>query len=185
MLTGMGLALGIDYALFVVSRYREERGNANEKLDAIAIAGATATRAVFFSGVAFVLAMFGMVLVPDTVLRSLATGAILVGVALQGRLEHVVVGARQPVDQGASAVEGARRTALQLRIARGGGLAPERCCAQPGSDELVDRARPCEQCLERVKLDCGVQWTPRAAAVRLLHRSHRRRPGPAVAPPSG
>ena len=26
MLTGMGLALGIDYALFVISRYREERG---------------------------------------------------------------------------------------------------------------------------------------------------------------
>ncbi|MFN2468654.1 MAG: MMPL family transporter [Gaiellaceae bacterium] len=79
MLTGMGLALGIDYALFVVSRYREERHNANEKLDAIAIAGATASRAVFFCGVAFVLAMFGMVLVPDTILRSLATGAILVG----------------------------------------------------------------------------------------------------------
>jgi RND superfamily putative drug exporter len=35
---------------------------------------------VLFSGSAFVLAMLGMVLVPDTILRSLATGAILVGV---------------------------------------------------------------------------------------------------------
>jgi RND superfamily putative drug exporter len=80
MISGMGLALGIDYSLFVVSRYREERRLENEKLDAIAIVGSTASRAVLFSGSAFVLAMVGMVLVPDTILRSLATGAILVGV---------------------------------------------------------------------------------------------------------
>ena len=36
MLTGMGLALGIDYSLFVVSRFREERANGRDKLDAIA-----------------------------------------------------------------------------------------------------------------------------------------------------
>jgi RND superfamily putative drug exporter len=81
MLTGMGLALGIDYALFVVSRYREERAGEREKLDAIAVSARTATRAVFVSGLAFVLAMFGMVIVPDTILRSLAVGAILVGMA--------------------------------------------------------------------------------------------------------
>jgi uncharacterized membrane protein YdfJ with MMPL/SSD domain len=79
MLTGMGLALGIDYALFVVSRYREERAGGREKSEAIAGSGATASRAVLFSGMAFVLAMLGMVLVPDTILRSLAVGAILVG----------------------------------------------------------------------------------------------------------
>jgi RND superfamily putative drug exporter len=79
MLTGMGLALGIDYALFIVSRFREERAKGTEKLAAIDAAGRTASRAVVFSGVAFVLAMFGMVLVPDTILRSLAAGAILVG----------------------------------------------------------------------------------------------------------
>jgi putative drug exporter of the RND superfamily len=80
MLSGMGLALGIDYALFVVSRYREERAGSREKLDAIAASARTATRAVFVSGLAFVLAMFGMVIVPDTILRSLAVGAILVGI---------------------------------------------------------------------------------------------------------
>ena len=80
MLTGMGLALGIDYALFVVSRYREERNFGRPELDAITVSGATASRAVLFSGTAFVLAMVGMVLVPDTILRSLATGAILVGI---------------------------------------------------------------------------------------------------------
>ena len=80
MLTGMGLALGVDYSLFVLSRYREERARGREKLEAIAAASATSSRAVLFSGVAFVLAMVGMVLVPDTILRSLALGAILVGV---------------------------------------------------------------------------------------------------------
>ena len=46
MLTGMGLALGIDYSLFVVSRYREERAKGLEKSDAIAASGGTANRAV-------------------------------------------------------------------------------------------------------------------------------------------
>jgi RND superfamily putative drug exporter len=80
MLSGMGLALGIDYSLFVLSRFREERRQGTEPLDAIGTAGATSSRAVLFSGFAFVVSMFGMVLVPDTILRSLAAGAILVGV---------------------------------------------------------------------------------------------------------
>jgi len=80
MISGMGLALGIDYSLFIVSRYREERRLGQPKLDAVGTLGSTASRAVLFSGSAFVLAMLGMVLVPDTILRSLATGAILVGI---------------------------------------------------------------------------------------------------------
>ncbi|HET8653325.1 MAG TPA: MMPL family transporter [Gaiellaceae bacterium] len=80
MLIGMGLALGIDYSLFTLSRYREERLQSREKLDAIATAGATAGRAVLFSGIAFVLAMLGLLLVPSTLFRSLAAGAILVGI---------------------------------------------------------------------------------------------------------
>jgi RND superfamily putative drug exporter len=80
MLTGMGLALGIDYALFVVSRFREERAAGRAKTEAIGAAGATANRAVLFSGSAFVLAMTGLLLVQSTVMRSLALGAILVGI---------------------------------------------------------------------------------------------------------
>ncbi len=80
MLVGMGLALGIDYALFVVSRFREERAAGRPKETAIGLAGATASRAVLFSGSAFVLAMVGMLLVQSTIMRSLATGAILVGI---------------------------------------------------------------------------------------------------------
>ena len=79
MLTGMGLALGIDYSLFVLSRFREERHHGREKLDAIAAVGATASRAVLFSGIAFTLAMLGLLLVPHTIMRSLAAGAIVAG----------------------------------------------------------------------------------------------------------
>jgi RND superfamily putative drug exporter len=80
MLTAMGLALGIDYSLFVVSRYREERARGVAELEAIAASGATASRAVLFSGSTFVVAMLGMLLVPSNVMRSLAVGAIAVGI---------------------------------------------------------------------------------------------------------
>jgi uncharacterized membrane protein YdfJ with MMPL/SSD domain len=79
MLTGMGLALGIDYSLFILSRFREERLHGRERAEAIAAVGATASRAVLFSGIAFTLAMVGLLLVPHTIMRSLATGAIVVG----------------------------------------------------------------------------------------------------------
>ena len=60
MLTGMGLALGIDYSLFVISRYREERAGGRGPDAAIAAAGATASRAVLFSGTAFVFGLLGV-----------------------------------------------------------------------------------------------------------------------------
>jgi RND superfamily putative drug exporter len=80
MVVAMGLALGIDYTLFVASRYREERHHGVSELDAISVSGATASKAVFFSGSSFVVALLGLLLVPDTVLRSLAFGAIVVGI---------------------------------------------------------------------------------------------------------
>ncbi len=80
MLIGMGLALGIDYALFVVSRFREERRAGVPKTEAIVATGGTASRAVLFSGTAFVLSMTGLLLVQSTIMRSLAAGAVLVGI---------------------------------------------------------------------------------------------------------
>ena len=79
MITGMGLALGIDYSLFVLSRYREQRIGGNDKLAAILSTGGTASKAVLFSGSSFVVALLGLLLVPDSILRSLALGAIIVG----------------------------------------------------------------------------------------------------------
>jgi putative drug exporter of the RND superfamily len=81
MITFMGLAVGIDYSLFIVSRYREERRSGHEKLDAIGLAGSTASRAVLFSGMTVVLALVGMLIVPTKIFVSLGAGAILVVLA--------------------------------------------------------------------------------------------------------
>jgi putative drug exporter of the RND superfamily len=78
MITMMGLAVGIDYVLFIVSRYREERAAGLEKLQAIERSGQTASRAVLFSGITVVVALVGMLIVPTTIFVSLGTGAILV-----------------------------------------------------------------------------------------------------------
>ncbi len=78
MISMIGLAVGIDYSLFIVSRYREERAAGHEKQEAIERAGGTATRAVFFSGITVVFALVGMLILPNTIFRSLGTGAILV-----------------------------------------------------------------------------------------------------------
>jgi len=74
----IGLAIGIDYALFIVSRFREERQRGLEKIDAIAMAGSTAGRAVFFSGLTVVFALIGLLIVPQSVFVSLGIGAISV-----------------------------------------------------------------------------------------------------------
>lgn len=81
IITMIGLAVGIDYSLFIISRYREERASGLDKHEAIAKSGATATRAVFFSGVTVVIALAGMLLVPTNIYASLGTGAILVVLA--------------------------------------------------------------------------------------------------------
>ncbi|MCC6790334.1 MAG: MMPL family transporter [Thermomicrobiales bacterium] len=78
MISMIGLAVGIDYSLFIVQRYREERRHGMEKHDAIALAGSTATRAVVFSGITVIIALAGMLIVPNNIYRSLAIGAIFV-----------------------------------------------------------------------------------------------------------
>jgi RND superfamily putative drug exporter len=79
MVVAMGLALGIDYSLFIIARLREERHHGAGTREAILTVANTATRAVVFSGSAFALAMIAMLLVPDTTLRSLGLGAVIVG----------------------------------------------------------------------------------------------------------
>ena len=78
MISLIGLAVGIDYALFVVERYREERRHVRTKHEAIEIAGATASKAILLSGITVVLALSGMLLIPTILFHSLGAGAILV-----------------------------------------------------------------------------------------------------------
>jgi len=78
MISMMGLATGIDYSLFIISRFREERARGRDVIDAITVTGGTASRAVLFSGLTVVLALAGLLLVPTSIFFSLAIGAILV-----------------------------------------------------------------------------------------------------------
>lgn len=78
MITMMGMAVGIDYSLFVVSRFREELLAGQEKYEAIEIAGSTASRAVLFSGMTVILALAGLLIVPMSIFYSLGAGAIFV-----------------------------------------------------------------------------------------------------------
>jgi RND superfamily putative drug exporter len=78
MITMMGLAVGIDYTLFVVSRYREELEAGKDKYQAVQVAGATASKSVLFSGMTVILALLGMLLIPMSIFASLGAGAIFV-----------------------------------------------------------------------------------------------------------
>lgn len=86
----IGLAVGIDYALFIIERYREERRQGLGKIEAITATGATASRAVLFSGGTVILALLGLFIVPITTFRSLGAGALLVvGIAVLAMLTLV------------------------------------------------------------------------------------------------
>ncbi|HZA75097.1 MAG TPA: MMPL family transporter [Acidimicrobiales bacterium] len=131
MITMMGLAVGIDYSLFIVSRYREERQQGVAKLDAIAVCGRSASRAVVFSGLTVVIALMGMLLVPFNIFRSLALGAILVVLCavaaaltllpallslLGDRIERGRIGQRRARSQGGPFWDGVARTVMRRPI---------------------------------------------------------------------
>ena len=81
IITMIGLAVGIDYSLFFVARYREERAHGLDKHEAIGRAGGAAGRTVLFSGIAVFLGLIGMLLVPSNVFISIGLGAIFVVIA--------------------------------------------------------------------------------------------------------
>ena len=78
IMTMMGLAVGIDYCLFILSRYREERDAGVEKIQAIANTGSTAGRAVMFSGFTVVFAILGVFIIPEKTFHAFGVGTILV-----------------------------------------------------------------------------------------------------------
>ncbi len=73
----IGLAVGIDYSLFIVSRYREERAAGHGAADAIAATLATSGKAVFLSALTVVLSLAAVFVVPVMVFRSMALGMIM------------------------------------------------------------------------------------------------------------
>jgi RND superfamily putative drug exporter len=78
----IGLAVGIDYSLFITSRYREEREDGHGTADAMANALSTSGKAVFLSALTVVLSLAAVFVVPVMVFRSMALGMILSVVAV-------------------------------------------------------------------------------------------------------
>ena len=83
----IGLAVAVDYSLFLLTRFRTERRHGRSKLAAIDVASNTAGRAVFFSGLAVMISIGGLFLLDDPLFRSMAIGTIsVVFVAVVGSL---------------------------------------------------------------------------------------------------
>ncbi len=87
LVTGLGLGLAIDYSLFIVSRYREEMTRVPDTRAAISRTLRTAGRTVFFSAVTVAAALASLLVFPQSFLRSMGIGGMLVsligaGVAL-------------------------------------------------------------------------------------------------------
>ncbi|HKV85674.1 MAG TPA: MMPL family transporter [Ktedonobacterales bacterium] len=75
--TLFGLGLGVDYSLFMVSRFREELAHGRPIDDAIGATMATAGRAVFFSGLTVSIGLLGLMIVPLNMLRSIGIGGMM------------------------------------------------------------------------------------------------------------
>ena len=87
LLSMLGLAVGIDYSLFIISRFHYERQAGREKLEAITVASNTTGRAVFYAGITVALSLAGLALTKNPVFTSLGLGVIFVVlVAIVGSL---------------------------------------------------------------------------------------------------
>ncbi|MFJ9567625.1 MMPL family transporter [Streptomyces fuscichromogenes] len=93
--TMLGLAVGIDYALFVVSRYREERANGHDAREAVGLAAGTAGSAVVFAGLTVVIALAGLSVIGVPMLTKMglcAAGAVVVAVLVALTLVPALLG---------------------------------------------------------------------------------------------
>jgi putative drug exporter of the RND superfamily len=74
----VGLGVAIDYALLIVTRWREERGNGRDNRAAVVRAAATAGSSVLFSGITVAVSLAALVLTTVPFLRSIGLGGLLI-----------------------------------------------------------------------------------------------------------
>jgi RND superfamily putative drug exporter len=73
----LGLGVGIDYALFIVTRFREHYGASRDVDESIEVAMDTAGRAVLFAGITVIIALLGMFVLGVTLLAAAALASAL------------------------------------------------------------------------------------------------------------
>ena len=87
LLSGLGLGLGIDYALLLVNRFREERNHGRDVESSVIATVLTAGRTVLFSGMTVIAVMLSMLFFPQYFLRTFAmTGVFAVSLAVLSAL---------------------------------------------------------------------------------------------------
>jgi len=78
MASMIGIGVAVDYSLFILARYREERGRGRGADEARSLALQTSGSAVAFSGVAVIVSLAGLWMIDNQALRSMALGAMTV-----------------------------------------------------------------------------------------------------------
>lgn len=78
LITGLGLGLGIDYALLIVNRFREEMHNGKSVEESAIITVGTAGKTVFYSGLAVMVTLSALLLFPLNFLRSFGYAGVIV-----------------------------------------------------------------------------------------------------------
>jgi uncharacterized membrane protein YdfJ with MMPL/SSD domain len=120
----VGLAVGVDYALFYLRHEREERDRGHTAAEALQIAASTSGHAVFVSGLTVMAAMVGMFLTGDNMFTSLASGATLVVavamVASISVLPAIMAWLGERIDRGRMPRLGRRRRRRSRRTDRRG-----------------------------------------------------------------
>jgi RND superfamily putative drug exporter len=85
--TGMGLGLGIDYALLIVNRFREELHRGKSVEDSIVDTMASAGKTVYYSGLTVLVTLFSLTFFPLPFLKSFGyAGVSVVAIAVAGAL---------------------------------------------------------------------------------------------------
>ncbi|WP_336321385.1 MMPL family transporter [Streptomyces lavendofoliae] len=119
----IGLAVGIDYALFIVSRYRAELAEGREREEAAGRAVGTAGSAVVFAGLTVVIALVGLAVVNIPMLTKMgfaAAGTVLIAVLIALTLIPALLGFAGKRVVGRKA----RKTAEAAEAAQAAGGAP-------------------------------------------------------------
>lgn len=115
----IGLAVAVDYSLFILMRYREELGRGRDRGDALAEAMSTSAVAVMFSGTTVIVSLLGLMLVPNATVRSMALGAVIVvAVALLGAatlLPALIASLHRFVDEPGAVGRALARATARLR----------------------------------------------------------------------
>ncbi|MFD9001984.1 MMPL family transporter [Streptomyces sp. NPDC059582] len=128
----IGLAVGIDYALFIVSRYRAELAEGREREEAAGRAVGTAGSAVVFAGLTVVIALVGLSVVNIPMLTKMgvaAAGTVAIAVLIALTMIPALLG------YAGRKVQPAGRKSRLL----GGGRAARKAAANPGRPNMGTR----------------------------------------------